>query len=178
MLKSNYLSVILLSLLAITFFACQQKEQPKPQSQPPVGQVQSQTDPRILQDIVKKDPNNLKAWIELGNIQMDASHFSEAIDAYQKALSLDPNNIDVRVDMGTCYRNIGKPDIAIKEFRKAVEINPNHAMAHRNMGVVLANDVRDSAQAVKEFEKYLQLVPNAPDTDTIRQEIQRLKASK
>jgi tetratricopeptide (TPR) repeat protein len=178
MLKNNFLSVILLFLLTITTFACQQKEQPKAQSQPPVGQVQLQNDLRNLQDIVQKDPNNLKAWIEIGNIRMDMSRFNEAIDAYQKALSLDPKNVDVRVDMGTCYRNIGKPDVALNEFQKAIEINPNHGMAHRNMGVVLASDVRDKAQAVKELEKYLQLAPNAPDADMIRAEIQRLKAVK
>ncbi|MGO9378259.1 MAG: tetratricopeptide repeat protein [Dissulfurispiraceae bacterium] len=177
MLKSNFLSAILLFLLALTTSACQQKEQPKPQSQP-VGQIQPQNDPKILQDIVQKDPNNLKVWIELGNVLMDTSRFNEAIDAYQKALSLDPTDVDVRVDMGTCYRNVGRSDIALKEFRKAIEINPNHALAHRNMGVVLAADVRDNAQAVKEYEKYLQLAPNAVDADTIREDILRLKAAK
>lgn len=170
--------VMILVVLALMTVACQQKEQPKSQPQAPMGQMQPQHDPKILQDIVQKDPGNLKAWIELGNIQMDAGRFTEAIDAYQKALALDPNNVDVRVDMGTCYRNTGKPDIALKEFRKAVEINPNHAMSHRNMGVVLAADVKDIPQAIKEFEKYLQLAPSAPDADSIRQEIQRLKAAK
>ncbi len=178
MLNNNFLSVILLFLLTITAFACQQKEQPKAQSQPPVSQIQLQNDLKNLQDIVQKDPKNVKVWIELGNILMDMSRFNEAIDAYQKALSLDPKNVDVRVDMGTCYRNIGKPDIALNEFQKAIEIDPNHGMAHRNMGVVLASDVRDNAKAVKELEKYLQLTPNAADADTIRGEIQRLKAAK
>jgi len=178
MLNNKFLPVILLCFLTLIAFACQQKEQPKSQSQPPVSQIQSQTDLRNLQDIVLKDPKNLKAWIELGDILMDTSRFNEAIDAYQKALSLDPTNVDVRVDMGTCYRNIGRPDIALKEFQKAIEINPRHGMAHRNMGVVLASDVRDNARAVKELEKYLQLAPNAPDADTIRGEIQRLKAAK
>lgn len=170
--------VIILVVLALMTVACQQTEQPKSQPQAPAGQIQTQHDPKILQEIVQKDPNNLKAWIELGNIQMDTHRFNEAIEAYQKALALDPNNTDVRVDMGTCYRNIGKSDIALKEFRRAIEINPNHAMAHRNMGVVLAGDVKDIPQAIKEFEKYLQLAPSAPDADAIRQEIQRLKGIK
>jgi len=178
MIKNNFLSVTLLIFLTLTVFSCQQKEQPKSQSQAPGGQVQLQNDLKVLQDIVQKDPKNIKAWIELGNIQMDTSRFNEAIDAYQKALSLDPKNVDVRVDMATCYRNTGRPDIAVKEFRKAIEIDPKHAMAHRNLGVVLSSDMRDNAQAAQELEKYLKLAPNAPDADTIRREIQRMKPAK
>jgi regulator of sirC expression with transglutaminase-like and TPR domain len=67
---------------------------------------------------------------------------------------------------------------AEKEFRKALEMNPNHAIAHRNLGVVLAYDLKKKDGAVKEFERYLQLSPNAPDADNIRQTIASLKASK
>ncbi len=176
--KKNFLLVALVFLLTLIVFACQQKEQPKFQSETSSGQIQSKDDVRILRDMVQKDPRNLKAWIELGNISMDTNRFNEAIDAYQNALALDPKNVDVRVDMGTCYRNTGKPDIAIQEFRKAIEINPNHATAHRNMGIVLANDIKDNTQAAKELEKYLQLSPNASDAETIRGEITRLRASK
>jgi len=96
----------------------------------------------------------------------------------QEAVRADPKNVDVRVDMGTCYRNSGKPDLAVKEFRKALEINPNHAFGHLNLAIVLAGDFKDKAQAIKEFEKYLQVAPNAQNAEQIRQEIQKLKTSK
>ena len=124
-----------------------------------------------------KDPHNGKAWIRLGNLLMDTNRFGEAIDSYQKALDIDPGNVDVRVDMGVCYRNTGKPEIAVKEFRKAIEINPSHVNAHKNLAIVLAYDLHDSAGAAKEFEKSLQLEPNAPDAARIKNEIQKLRAS-
>jgi cytochrome c-type biogenesis protein CcmH/NrfG len=158
--------------------ACQQKEEPKAPYQAPTVQMPGQPDTRALQEIVQKEPGNVKAWIQLGNIMMDTGRFHEAIDAYQKALDLDPKNVDVRVDMGTCYRSIGRSDVAIKEYRKAMEINPSHPMAHKNAGVVLAFDLKNNAEAVKEFEKYLQLAPNAPDAPALRQEVERLKAAR
>ena len=157
---------------------CQKKEEPKVQTPFPAGPVQTQNEIGLLQDAVRNDPKNLNAWINLGNVMMDTSRFDKAIDAYQHALELDPENVDVRVDMGTCYRNIGRPDRAVEEFRKAIKINPRHLYAHRNLGVVLAFDIGDKKQAVKEFEEYLGLSPNAHDAQQVRQEIAKLKTSK
>ncbi|MGE5239569.1 MAG: tetratricopeptide repeat protein [Chloroflexota bacterium] len=166
--------ILAVVMLALMIGACQQKEEPK--SPPPQGEVgKLPADPKVLQDIVAKDPGNVRAWIDLGNIMMDSQRFGEAIEAYQKALAIDPKNVDVRVDMGTCYRNSGKPDEALREYDKALEINPGHLMAIRNKGVVFAFDKRDNQAAVKQFEKYLQLAPNAPDAAQIRQQIEQLK---
>lgn len=170
--------IIFLVMLGIIIAGCQQKQEPKSEYQAPSGQIQMEWDLKLARDAVTVDPKNVNAWIQLGNISMDMARYPEAIDAYQKALELDAGNVDVRVDMGTCYKNIGKPDIALKEYKKAVEINPNHALAHANMGIVLAYDLKDKAQAIKEFEKYLQLAPNAPNAGQVRQEIEKLKASK
>lgn len=85
--------------------------------------------------------------------------------------------MDVRVDMGTCYRGIGRSDRAVEEYRKAIVINPSHLYAHRNLAVVLAFDLGYKEQAVKEFEEYLRLSPNAPDAYQIREEIARLKSA-
>lgn len=170
--------IFVFMLLVLIVSSCQKKEQPTPQSQFPAGPIQAQGDIPRLQDAVKTDPKNVNAWIQLGNVMMDTARFNEALEAYQKALDLDPKNVDVRVDLGTCYRNIGKPDIAVKEYRKALEMNPSHLNGQRNLAIVLDFDLKDNKQALKEFEKYLALAPNAPDAAQIRQEIQKLRAAK
>ena len=172
----RFLASCLLALLFLT--NCQKKEEPKLQTPLTSGPVQAQDEIGLLQGIVKQDPKNVSAWIELGNMLMDSSRFQEAINAYQKALELDPKNVDVRVDMGTCYRGIGRSDRAVEEYRKAIAINPRHLYAHRNLGTVLLFDLGNKKQGIKELEEYLSLSPNAPDANQIRQEITRLKASK
>lgn len=167
-------------LLIFAVSGCQKKEEPKQKydfpSGPP-GTVQSMDQAKMLKEALAKDPKNTAGWISLGNMMMDSSRFSEAIDAYEKALALDPKNADVRVDLGTCYRNTGKPDIAIKEYRKALEVNPQHMHALKNMGIVFAYDLRDNKEAVKAFEKALSIAPNDPDAERMKQEIQKLKAA-
>lgn len=168
-------------IVCLAFFLllanCQKKEEPKLRTPIPAGPVHGQNEIMLLQEMVRQNPKNVSAWIKLGNIMMDTSRFHAAIDAYQKALELDQKNVDVRVDMGTCYRNIGRSDRAAEEYRKAIAINPRHLNAHRNLGVVFAFDLGDKKQAVKEFEEYLMLSPNAPDAYRIRQEIAKLKAT-
>jgi cytochrome c-type biogenesis protein CcmH/NrfG len=171
--KMKKILVAMAVVLLIT--SCQRKEEPKARYQFPTGPVQTQDDIKLLEDFVKKEPGNVNAWIRLGNTLMDNRRFAEAADAYQKALAIEPKNVDVRVDLGTCYRNIGKPDIAVTEYKKALEIDPRHLNGHRNLGVVLADDLHDKAQAIKEFEKVLELSPNEPDAVQIRQKVQQLK---
>ena len=172
---------IAVALVIFTAVGCQQKEEPKPQYQFPTGPggtVQSMDQEKMLKEALAKDPKNLNALISLGNMMMDSSRFSEAVDAYQKALDIDPKNTDVRVDMGTCYKNMGKPDLAVKEYRQALEVNPQHLHALKNMGIVYAYDLHDSKEAVKAFEKALAAAPNDPDAERVKQEIQKLKAAK
>jgi len=144
----------------------------------PPAMIKSPQEVQQLQSLAQANPKNADAWTALGNAQMDAQRFAEAIISYQRSLDLDPKNVDVRVDMGTCYRGVGQPEKAVEEYRKAMKFDPRHPMARMNAGIVLAFDLGRSAEAVKEFEKYVELAPNAPNAADIRQEIQKMKAAK
>ena len=176
----THMKRILIICLTLFLFLtnCQKKEEQKAQTQFPKGPVIVDNEIMRFQELVRKDPKNVDAWIQIGNIMMDTSRFPEAIDAYQKALELNGKNVDVRVDMGTCYRNIGKPDKAVEEYRKVIALEPKHLNAHRNLGVVLAFDLNKKSEAIKEFEEYLKLAPGAPDAQNVRQLVEKLKQSK
>jgi len=171
---------VLLSIV-ITAVGCSQQRQEKSESPvvyPGAVTMISPDQIRQLEDLAKQAPKNANAWITLGNALMDSKRFSEAVDAYGKALTIDPKNVDVRVDMGTCLRSSGKPQQAIEEFRKAIKIKPNHLYAHLNSGVVLTYDLQNKKEGIKEFEKYLALAPNAPNAEEIRRVVQELKSQK
>ena len=168
--------VIVLALVAVT--GCKQ-----PQEKAPVGYtggvpMKSPEEMRQLEDMAKQAPKNGDVWIALGNAYMDSRRYNEAVDAYQKALVIYPKNVDVRVDRGTCLKNSGKPAMALEEYKQAIKIDPKHLYAHRNMGIVLAFDLKDAKGAIKEFEKYLELSPTAQDAADIRQMIQNMKSGK
>ncbi len=169
-------------LVAAALAGCKQQQSQWSQGQAgqnqvvaPPAMVKNPAEIQQLESIAKSNSGNANAWIALGNAQMDAQRFAEAIIAYQRALDLDPKNVDVRVDMGTCYRGVGQPEKAIAEYNKASQINPRHPMARMNAGVVYAYDLGRKAEAIKEFEKYLELAPNAPNAADIREWIRKLQ---
>ena len=174
--------VVLVVLVVMALAACKQQQSQWSQGQAgqnqvvaPPAMVKNPAEIQQLESIAKANAGNVNAWIALGNAQMDAQRFAEAIISYQRALDIDPKNVDVRVDMGTCYRGVGQPEKAVAEYKKASTYDPRHAMAHMNSGVVYAYDLNKKAEAVKSFEKYLELAPNAPNAADIRQQIQQLK---
>jgi cytochrome c-type biogenesis protein CcmH/NrfG len=132
---------------------------------------------KFLRNVLQNDPQNLQAWIKLGNVTMDAQRYNEAIEAYGRALEIDPNNVNVRVDRGVCFRRIGRSDQAVEHFKKGIEIDPTHLTAHRNMGIVLAFDLNKYGEAADYFEKYIELAPTAPDRAQTESIIKELRAA-
>jgi Flp pilus assembly protein TadD len=134
------------------------------------SQVQS------LKEIVKKDPKNLPAWVELGNLYFDTDRPNEAIEAYSQYLAVKPDNADVRTDMGIMYRKLGQFDRAIQEFKKAAQSDAKHANSRYNIGVVLLHDKGDMKGAVWAWEDYLKVDPNSERAQRIRAQIERMKS--
>jgi tetratricopeptide (TPR) repeat protein len=164
-------------ILCFTLLAnCQKKEEHPVQTPIQSAPLHAESEIKFFQDAAKHDPSNGAIWTNLGNLLMDNARYPEAIDAYEKVLELDPKNVNVRVDMGICYRRVGRSDRAAEEFRKAISINPTHPFAHRNLGIVLAFDLNDKKQAIKEFEEYIKLSPDTPDSQKIRNMVNTLKS--
>ena len=130
---------------------------------------------QTLKEIVKKDPKNLPAWVELGNLYFDTDQPKEAIDAYSHYLAVKPDNPDVRTDMGIMYRKLGQFDRALEEFRKAAQIDPKHANSRYNIGIVLLHDKHDMKGAITAWEDYLKVDPSSERAQRIKAQIEKMK---
>ncbi|MCJ7786036.1 MAG: tetratricopeptide repeat protein [Desulfobacterales bacterium] len=130
---------------------------------------------QTLKEIVKKDPKNLPAWVELGNLYFDTDQPKEAIEAYSRYLAVKPDNPDVRTDMGIMYRKLGQFDRALEEFRKAARSDPKHVNSRYNIGLVLLHDKQDIQGAIKAWEEYLKVDPNSEKSQRIRAQIEKMK---
>jgi len=128
-----------------------------------------------LKEIVKKDPKNLPAWIELGNLYFDSGEPKEAIEAYRQYLAVKPDNSDVRTDMGIMYRALGDFDRAIEEFKKAAQSDLKHVNSRYNIGIVLLHDKGDIKGAIKAWEDYLRVDPNSEKAQRVRAQIEKMK---
>jgi cytochrome c-type biogenesis protein CcmH/NrfG len=142
---------------------------------PPRDTIEATSQIQTLKEIVKKDPKNLPAWVELGNLYFDTDQPKEAIEAYSQYLAIKPNNADVRTDMGIMYRKLGQFDRAIEEFRKAAQSDPKHVNSRYNIGLVLLHDKQDIKGAVKAWEDYLKVDPNSERAQRLRAQIEKMK---
>jgi cytochrome c-type biogenesis protein CcmH/NrfG len=106
-------------------------------------------------------PENVGAWIQLGNLYFDTNQFEDAVKAYKKALELEPNNPNVWTDLGVMYRRNGKPHQAIEAFDKAIESDPSHEVSQLNKGIVLMHDLDDIQGAIKAWEELVKVNPTA-----------------
>ena len=159
--------------LALAAAGCRQQEQKQQVVYTPAVQP-ALVDIDQYQQAARNNPKSAQAWTKLGDVLMDAQRYSEAIEAYEKSLALNPKNVNVLVDQGTCYRGVGKYDIAVKQYRKALLIDPDFPNAHRNLGVVLSMDLHKTDEGIKEFKRYLELVPSGPEADQIKQAMRGL----
>ncbi len=151
-------------------------KQPTSSSAPaaPPADVQKQID--TLQSILKDDPKNLNALIQMGNLYFDADQFNQAIETYSKVLQIEPKNADVRTDLGIMYRKKGDYDRAIAEFKRAAEMAPKHVNSRYNLGIVLLHDKGDIKGAIKAWEDFLRVEPTGPRADNIRNQMDKMKA--
>jgi len=150
----------------------------KPSQSSPAPAITADVQKQIsmLQGILKDDPKNLKALVELGNLYFDTDQFDSAIQFYARALELDPKNPDVRTDMGIMYRRKGDPDRAIAEFKKAAQDDPKHVNSRYNMGVVLLHDKADIKGAIQAWEEFLKVEPAGPRAENIRNQMEKMRS--
>jgi tetratricopeptide (TPR) repeat protein len=128
-----------------------------------------------LKEMVKKDPKNLSAWEELGNLYFDSGQPKEAIEAYREYLAIRPDNPDVRTDMGIMYRALGDFDRAIEEFKKAAQSDPKHTNSRYNIGIVLLHDKGNVKGAIQAWEEYLKADPSSERARRVRAQMENLK---
>ncbi len=141
---------------------------------PPPAEVSAKI--QALKDATKKDPKNLAAWQELGNLYFDSDQPKEAINAYKQYLAVKPDNPDVRTDLGIMLRKTGEFDRALGEFRKAAQIDPKHVNSRYNLGLVLLHDKQDIKGAIQAWEEYLKVEdPKSERAVRMKAQIEKMK---
>ncbi len=133
-----------------------------------------------IQQYLKDNPDDSEAWTNLGNLFYDSDQAQNAIDAYEKSLSIEPGRTGVITDLGTMYRRNNEPKKAIETFDKAIAMDPSFETARFNKGVVLLHDLNDLEGCIKEWEALVEMNPMAmaPNGDSVDAIIQKLKSRK
>lgn len=85
----------------------------------------------------------------------------------------DPLRAEKSIEVGKYYLKKGNYDAAIDRFQDAAAYHPGYALPFKFLGEAQEKKGLKS-DAVKSFEKYLNLYPHAEDADGVRKHIARL----
>jgi tetratricopeptide (TPR) repeat protein len=108
------------------------------------------------------NPDDARAYMNLGFALGRSGKTAEAIAHYQKALQLNPDYAEAHNNLGIALAGAGKVNEAMAQYREALRINPGFAEAHNDLGLALAASGKP-AEAITHYQKALSLKPDYPE---------------
>ncbi len=129
----------------------------------------------MLQEVIRKNPENDKAYSYLGDIFLQKKRYDGALNLYQKSLDLNPDNAENYFRKGQIfyYKKLGK--IAIENYQKSVDLDKKMKFAYYHIGLSYLMLERDKSKTIQNWETYLTLAPEDPQYESIRRVIELLK---
>ncbi|MGA9072008.1 MAG: tetratricopeptide repeat protein, partial [Terracidiphilus sp.] len=110
-----------------------------------------------------KDPTDARPLNNIG-VALDASgRTTEAIEAYQKSLTINPDSSQAQNNLSSALAESGRLEEALEHIRRALELDDSNASAHVNLGHILLQMGGHGDEAVSELKKGIELAPRSPD---------------
>jgi tetratricopeptide (TPR) repeat protein len=117
----------------------------------------------ILQPAAQSEPNQDIVWANLGEAQLGAKKYPDAIESYQKAIAIKPTSGIYHAGLADAYARSGQTEKAVQEWATAAQNDPTNAGSYYfNEGAVLTNTGKVD-EAIAAFDKALQADPTRAD---------------
>lgn len=110
-----------------------------------------------LETLTSEFPTLPGPWVNLGIVHAQAERDDEALASFQTATEVAPGFPAAGNQMGMLLRRMGRFEEADQAYAQALEADPDYALAHLNRGVLLDMYMGQPIEALKHFERYLEL---------------------
>jgi len=152
-------SVALLVGAVFAFAACQSEWK---QAMNYEKQGQWQEAQKLLEELVKKNPQDPKLHNELGYVYQKRGYYDMAFNQYEKAIKLDPYYVEAIYNRGTLQYKRRQISKASKDFEKVISLDENFAKAHNNLGLLNHMFFHKPEKAMEHYKKAIELEPENP----------------
>lgn len=129
----------------------------------------------LLQQALKENPENEKAYSYLGDIFLEKKRYDGALKLYQRALDLDPDNAENLFRMGQIYYYKKEGQKALQYFKSAFAADPSLKFAYYHVGLTNLMLLRDKQETIDAWEKFLSIAPEDPQYEKIKRVIELLR---
>lgn len=124
----------------------------------------------------KKNPGIADPYILAAQVYESKGQFKECSSEYSQSIKIRPNSTDLYVKAASCYMKSEAFDIAEDMLNIAKEKENGYAPIYRELGYLL--EFRgNKTEALKKYQLYISLSPNAPDRAVIERKIIQLGGS-
>jgi tetratricopeptide (TPR) repeat protein len=119
----------------------------------------------LLQDYIKKDPDNEEAMFELAKLQWRAKEFGEAAVAFENVIEINPANVDAGLLAVLCLQLTGNTQTTTHEIPILEKISKNAERDARvwlilGMAKGARGEGEDYAEQIIALERVLELSPD------------------
>ena len=138
-----------------------------------------------LKSSIDLDPSVFETHYNLAVVYTQAEDYINAVEEYKKVIGMKPDMADSYYSLATAENNLavdmmqGRVRMNVDETLytpKAEDINFEEKIKLTDKEENLIKELKESA--VQNYEKYLELNPNAQDKADVEQQIQKLTQSK
>ncbi len=129
----------------------------------------------LLQEVIKKEPENMLAYSYLGDIFLKKKKFDGALNLYMKALDIDPDSAENYFRIGQVYyfKKIG--NLSIENYDKAMVKDEKLKIIYYHKGLTYLMIMRDKDMTIENWETFLRIAPEDPQFDRIKRVVELLK---
>ena len=116
---------------------------------------------RVFEQAIADEPNDARAWLDLGLVHEAAAEFVAAERAYRRATEADPRFAEPFNNLGVLLREAGKLAEAATMLERAVALDPELPAARFNLGLTY-EELGRLAEAEREYLATIERLPNDP----------------
>ncbi|HOP63121.1 MAG TPA: tetratricopeptide repeat protein [Spirochaetota bacterium] len=129
----------------------------------------------LLQEVIKKDPENALAYSYLGDILLKKQIYDGALNLYKKALDLNPGGAENWFRIGQIYYFKKMGAESIENYNRALALDSKLKIVYYHIGLSYLMIMRDKEKTIEYWETFIKEVPEDPQYESIKRVIALLK---
>jgi Tfp pilus assembly protein PilF len=115
-----------------------------------------------LEHLILEFPEYAGPYVNLAILYRTSDREDEAEEILDRALQLDPSHPAANNQLGMLLRTRGQFVAAEAAYKRAIAADDRYALAYRNLGILQDLYLNRPADALKNYERYQDLIPE-PD---------------
>ena len=112
----------------------------------------------LCQQVLKRQPHFIQAYLILGKALQQQGSFQAAIECYIQAIILQPDHSKIYLELGNIYQQQQQWQDAISSYQIAIRLQPDCINTYRNLGHIFIK-LEDWDAVIDVYRKLIQLSP-------------------